>query len=335
MRVFFPAYPTYQVFLAGGIALFITVFFTPLFIKILKMRNIGQVVRTDGPEQHLQKQGTPTMGGILILLAVTLAYFTIAQVRGYSLYGLIALGVTFLCGAIGFIDDYLKIIKVRSLGLKARSKLILEFFISIFLGYVVLHKLSLSPTITIPLLSSNLNLGIFYYLLVFLIVSGTANTVNLTDGLDGLAAGTVMIVSMAFAGIAFRQNHLDMAVLAAAIGGACVGFIWYNAYPAEIFMGDTGSLALGGAIASLAVLTKTELFLVVIGGIYVIEGLSVIFQVISFRYFGKRILKMAPLHHHFEMLGWSETKVMVRFWILTAFLAGYGFALYFITAAKQ
>jgi phospho-N-acetylmuramoyl-pentapeptide-transferase len=164
-----------------------------------------------------------------------------------------------------------------------------------------------------------------------LLISATTNTVNLTDGLDGLAAGTVTIVMLAYAGISFQQDHLDLAIFAAAVGGACIGFLWYNSYPADIFMGDTGAIGLGGAVAAMAVATKTELLLILIGGIYVIEGLSVIIQILVFRFTGKRVFKMAPIHHHFEMLGWSETKVMIRFWIVTGVLAGAGFALYFLS----
>ncbi len=173
-----------------------------------------------------------------------------------------------------------------------------------------------------------------YLALVFVMITSTSNTVNLTDGLDGLAAGTVMIVMLAYAGIGFRQDRLEIALLAAAVSGACVGFLWYNSYPADIFMGDTGALGLGAAIAALAIITKTELMLILIGGIYVIEGLSVILQVASYKLTRKRIFRMAPIHHHFEMLGWSETKVMVRFWIVTGVMAGGGFALYFVGSLR-
>jgi phospho-N-acetylmuramoyl-pentapeptide-transferase len=189
--------------------------------------------------------------------------------------------------------------------------------------------------VTIPLVKASIPLGLLYYPFLYLIIMSTTNTVNLTDGLDGLAGGTVAIVMVAYAGIAFRQNHLDLALVCAAIGGACIGFLWYNVFPAEIFMGDTGSLALGGAIGAMAVLTKTELLLPLIGGIYVIEALSVIIQIFFFQYFNQqRVFKMAPIHHHFEMLGWSETKVMVRFWIITGVFAGLGFALYFLTHGR-
>jgi len=209
----------------------------------------------------------------------------------------------------------------------------------------------ISEQVKLPLVGGSLDLGVLsssiaigsfvlvvpwlYVLLVAIMVVAASNTVNLTDGLDGLAAGTVFIVMLAFAAIAFRQNHLPISLLGAAVAGACIGFLWYNSYPADIFMGDTGSLGLGAAIATMAVVTKTELLLPLLGGIYVIEGMSVILQVASYKLTGKRIFRMAPIHHHFEMKGWSETKVMVRFWIVTGVLAGAGFALWFISSLKK
>jgi phospho-N-acetylmuramoyl-pentapeptide-transferase len=315
-------------------AALLTILITPIWIKFSRARRIGQTVRTDGPQAHLNKQGTPTLGGLVFLLAAAAAYFLMAFARGYTLYGEIALLVTVLCGLIGLVDDYFKAVKVRSLGLKARYKIVLEVGIAFLLGYLVLNQLNLPTTVHLPLTQVKVDLAIFYYLLVGLVIVGTTNSVNLTDGLDGLAAGTAAIVSFTLAAIAFRQDLFDLAVFGAAVAGACIGFLWYNAYPADIFMGDTGSLALGGAIAAMAILTKTELFLIIIGGIYVIEAFSVIIQVLFFRYFKRRVFKMAPIHHHFEILGWSETKVMVRFLVFTAALAGWGFSLYFITAVR-
>lgn len=340
-------YPTYQVFLTAVLSLLLTVILTPLWIKILKKRNVGQVIREDGPERHIEKQGTPTMGGLLIILAVLLSFALMGFVRvfrlpdGFELKHLlvqpsiVALGVMIACGAIGLIDDYLAVLKERSLGLRARYKLLAQLAVSVGLGWVALTYLHLSTNVTIPLLKVSIPFGLFYYPFLYMIIMSTTNTVNLTDGLDGLAAGTVAIVMIAYAGIAFRQNHLDLALVCAAIGGACIGFLWYNVFPAEIFMGDTGSLALGGAIGTMAVLTKTELLLPLIGGIYVIEALSVIIQILFFQYFNQqRVFKMAPIHHHFEMLGWSETKVMIRFWIITGVFAGLGFAIYFLTHGR-
>jgi len=321
--------------LTGALTLLLTVLLMPLWIKVSKNRNVGQIIRLDGPREHLQKAGTPTMGGLLLLLAVAFFYLIMALPKGYSGLSVIALLVTLACGLLGFLDDYSKVARERSLGLLARTKIVWQLIISIILGWTAINYCHLSTAVAVPLTDLKLDLSWGYYVFLFIIVAAATNTVNLTDGLDGLAAGTVTIVMMAYAGIAFRQNRLDLAIFCAAVGGACIGFLWYNSFPAEIFMGDTGSLAFGGAIASLAILTKTELLLLLIGGIYAIEGLSVIVQVVSFRWFnGYRVFKMAPLHHHFEMQGWSETKVMIRFWIIAGVFAGAGFAIYFIFAVK-
>jgi phospho-N-acetylmuramoyl-pentapeptide-transferase len=328
-------YPTYQVFLTSVLTLLLTIFLTPLWIKISRGRDIGQIVRLDGPREHLQKAGTPTMGGLFLLFTITFVYLLMALPKGYSGVSVLALLTALACGLLGFFDDYSKVIGERSLGLLARTKLIWQLVISFLLGWGAINYCHLSTSVVVPLTSFKLDLGWLYYVFLFIIVASATNGVNLTDGLDGLAGGTISIVMMAYAGIAFRQNRLDLAIFCAAVGGACIGFLWYNSFPAEIFMGDTGSLGFGGAIAALAILTKTELLLLLIGGIYVAETLSVIIQVISFKYFkGRRVFKMAPLHHHFEMQGWSETKVMIRFWIIAGVLAGTGFALYFVFAVK-
>ena len=336
-------YPTYQVFLAVVIAMVSAALLFPFWIRLLRVRNIGQQVRADGPQGHLVKQGTPTMGGVLILLVVTATYFLEGRTSRLSF---LALAAMLGCGLLGFIDDWSKVSHERSLGLRPRAKLFWQGVVAVAFGLLVVNWGGLPTWVQIPLTTSKLRLGVLttvvpiggmaieipwlYLALVFIMVAGMSNAVNLTDGLDGLAAGTVTIVSLAFAGIAFRQNALPSALLAAAAAGACIGFLWYNSYPADIFMGDTGSLGLGALIAALAVITKTELLLLVIGGIYVAETLSVILQVASFKLTRKRIFRMAPIHHHFEMVGWSETKVMVRFWIITGILAGLGFAIYFV-----
>ena len=336
-------YPTYTVFLAVVVAMVAAGALFPLWIRLLRVRNIGQQVRADGPQGHLVKQGTPTMGGVLILLVVTGSYLLFAKANPLPI---LALCTMLACGMLGFIDDWSKVSHERSLGLKPRAKLFWQAVISVAFGLLVVNWAQLSTWVQIPLTTYRIDLGEFattipvagtlvvipwfYLVLVYIMVTGMSNAVNLTDGLDGLAAGTVTIVSLAYAAIAFRQNALPSALLAACVAGACVGFLWYNSYPADIFMGDTGSLGLGAVIAALAVITKTELFLVIIGGIYVAETLSVILQVASFKLTHKRIFRMAPLHHHFEMKGWSETKVMVRFWIVTGTLAGLGFATYFV-----
>lgn len=341
-------YPTYQVFLAVVVAMVAAALLLPLWIRVLRFRNIGQQVRADGPQGHLVKQGTPTMGGVLILLVVAGTYFALGSVARLSL---LALFVTLACGLLGFMDDWAKVWHERSLGLRPRAKLFWQAVISVSFGLLVVNWAELPTYIDLPLTGARVDLGGFsttvdilgadvvipwlYLALVFVMILGTSNAVNLTDGLDGLAAGTVTIVMLAYAGISFTQDNLEVALLAAAIAGACVGFLWYNAYPADIFMGDTGSLGLGAAIAALAIVTKTELLLVLIGGIYVAETLSVILQVASFKLTGKRIFLMAPLHHHFEMKGWSETEVMVRFWIITGISAGAGFALYFVSRVRS
>jgi phospho-N-acetylmuramoyl-pentapeptide-transferase len=338
-------YPTYQVFLVMVVALAAAALLFPLWIRLVRYRNIGQQVRADGPQGHLVKQGTPTMGGVLIMLVVTAVYLLFGTIDRPSL---LVLGSMLACALLGFVDDYGKVVKERSLGLTATAKIVWQSVISIVVGLLAVNWAGVSTSVTLPLVGGSLDLGLLsstitvggfavvvpwlYVLLVAVMVVAASNTVNLTDGLDGLAAGTVLIVMIAFAAIAFRQNHLPISLLGAAVAGACIGFLWYNAYPADIFMGDTGSLGLGAAVATMAVVTKTELLLPLLGGIYVIEGASVILQVLSYKMTKKRIFRMAPIHHHFEMKGWSETKIMVRFWIVTGVLAGAGFALWFISS---
>lgn len=324
-------YPTYQIFLTAALSLLITALLTPLWIRFQKSKAVGQIVRADGPQEHLFKQGTPTMGGLLVILSVVLTYFLMGSVRGYSWQGKMALGLFVGAGLLGFADDISMVMNSRSLGLKARYKIVGTAIIAGIIFYFITIQ-GFPTTIKYSISGDVIDLKWVYAILLFLIITGSTNSVNLTDGLDGLAAGTVTIAMLAFAGITFKQGRLDLALFAAAVGGSCIGFLWYNAYPADIFMGDTGSFALGGAIAAMAIFSKTELLLVLIGGIYIIETLSVIIQVVSFRYFKKRVFKMAPIHHHFEMSGWSETKVMIRFWIVSGLLAGAGFALYFVIA---
>lgn len=340
-------YPTYQVFLAAVVALVLSGVLFPLWIRVLRFRNIGQQIRADGPHGHLVKQGTPTMGGVLILLVVAGVYLTLGEV---GRLGMISLAALLGCGLLGFVDDYAKVVHERSLGLKPRAKIAGQALVAFAIGVVAVNWGHVSPEVGLPwggaldlgALTTELAAGRFtielpwlYLILVFFMVISFSNTVNLTDGLDGLAAGTVMIVMLAFAGIAFMKDELELALFAAAVAGACLGFLWYNSHPADIFMGDTGSLGLGAAIATVAVVTKSELLAPLIGGIYVAEGLSVILQVASYKLTGKRIFRMAPIHHHFEMKGWSETKVMVRFWIVTGIMAGAGFALWFVTSVRR
>lgn len=352
----------YRIIAAGVISLILGLGFGPIFIKFIKTRGIGQNVRDDGPERHQEKSGTPTMGGLLVIASLTLAFLTAVLFGGshvkfrwsfewfvtqffggrYSAAGMVVLGTTLLCGLVGFVDDFLKTSRARSLGLTARWKILLLFLVSIFLTWGVM-QFGKAPAalIGIPQLGLTINTGIFYFLFVFVVLFATTTSVNFTDGLDGLASGTVALVAAVFSAVAFLQwRHLefayglDMAIFAAAVAGACGAFLWFNSYPAQVFMGDTGSFALGGAVAALAVFTKTEILLILIGGLLVVETLSVIIQVVSFKVLKRRAFKMAPLHHHFELVGWSEFEIVVRFWIIASILAAIGFTIFYVEILK-
>ncbi|MGD0980655.1 MAG: phospho-N-acetylmuramoyl-pentapeptide-transferase [Solirubrobacteraceae bacterium] len=314
--------------LIGGTAsLLICIFLSPKFIEFLRRRSFGQQVRDDGPQGHLTKSGTPTMGGIIMLTALAVPYLVLAGFRWNAVGVFLA---TFACGLLGFADDYMKIVRQRSLGLRARTKLIGLALISVGLWWVAIHKAGLSSNLQLHIGDSSIHLGIFYPVLIYLVVAGTTNGVNLTDGLDGLATGCAAIVLLAYVLIAAISGpqFSDLALFASCLLGVSVGFLWFNAFPATIFMGDTGSFALGGAIAGLAVMTQSEVLLLLIGGIFVLEALSVLIQVISFQAFRKRVFMMAPIHHHFELKGWSETKIILRFWIIAAVGAAIGFVIY-------
>ncbi|MCL4515769.1 MAG: phospho-N-acetylmuramoyl-pentapeptide-transferase [Firmicutes bacterium] len=294
----------------------------PVTIGYLRKLKFGQSVRTDGPREHLKKSGTPTMGGVLIILAFTVATFAFSPGLKYAPWALLA---TLGFGLVGLIDDYIIVVAKHPLGLKARQKLAGQVVVALALGFFAASRPELGTGILIPFINQVLVLPWWLYVaFVAFIATGFSNAVNLTDGLDGLAAGTMTIAAVAYIMIALLLGQPEMAVFAAATAGACLGFVWFNAHPAQIFMGDTGSLALGGALAALAVLTKTELFLVVIGGVFVAETLSVMIQVTTYRLTGKRVFKMAPLHHHFELSGWPETKVVTRFWLVGLVLAFFG-----------
>ena len=321
---------------AGVVAMILMLVIGPAFIRWLRHNEFGQNIREDGPEGHKTKEGTPTMGGMLIWLAVIVPFLIFSRFSVASLTVMIAaLGNA----AIGFADDWIKIVRRRSLGLSARYKLLLQLALALFVGFVALHFVGLDTRVDVPFTSYKLELGgIGFYALIFLVIAGFSNAVNLTDGLDGLAAGASAIVLVAMAGIAFIIGRnandpgiSDLMVVAGCIGGACLGFLWYNTFPADVFMGDTGSLGLGGAIAGMAVMTRTEFVLVIIGGLFVVEAASVAAQVVAFKVFHRRVLLMAPLHHHFELKAWSETKIIVRFWIVAALFAGAGFAIYYAT----
>jgi phospho-N-acetylmuramoyl-pentapeptide-transferase len=265
------------------------------------------------------------MGGIIIFTAIAVPFLLLTDLDARSVG---VMGVALACAGLGFADDYMKLVKKRSLGLKGRWKLIVTFAISVGLWLVATRWADLPDTLNLRIYDAVIDLGYLYPVLIYLVVAGTTSAVNLTDGLDGLAAGCSAIVLLAYIGITFTTRQTDLALVAACLVGACVGFLWFNSFPASIFMGDTGSLGLGGAIAALAVMTKTEVLLIVMGGIFVIEALSVLIQVFSFQAFRKRVFLMAPIHHHFELQAWSETKIILRFWIVAAVCSAIGFTLY-------
>ncbi len=314
-----------RVLIGGTAALLICIFLSPKFIAFLRRREFGQQIREEGPEGHHQKAGTPTMGGVIILLAISIPFLILSN---YDWRSVGVFGAALACALLGFADDYTKLVRRRSLGLRARTKLIVTIAISLGLWWVASHEAHLASTLRLRFVNYQIDLGVFYPVLIYFVVAGTTSAVNLTDGLDGLAAGCVAIVMLAYVGITFVALDYDLAMLAGCVVGACVGFLWFNAFPATIFMGDTGSLGLGGAIAGLAVMTKTEVLLVLLGGIFVIEALSVVIQVVSFQSTRRRVFLMAPIHHHFELRGWSETKIILRFWIIAAVCAAIGFTIY-------
>ncbi|HEY5144640.1 MAG TPA: phospho-N-acetylmuramoyl-pentapeptide-transferase [Solirubrobacteraceae bacterium] len=315
-----------EVLIGGTVALLLCVFLSPRFIAFLHDREFGQTIREEGPAGHHTKAGTPTMGGIIIFLAISVPFLVLSN---YEWRAVGVFGTAVACAAIGFADDYTKIVRRRSLGLRGRTKLVLTVIISLALWWVATQKAGISTTVRLRVVDASVDLGIFFPVLVYLVIAGTTSAVNLTDGLDGLAAGCAGIVMLAYIGITYlTTGESDLALLSACVVGACVGFLWYNAFPATIFMGDTGSLGLGGAIGAMAIMTNTAFLLVLLGGIFVIEALSVIIQVFTFQTWRRRVFLMAPIHHHFEMRGWSETKIILRFWIIAIVCAAIGFTLY-------
>ncbi len=304
-------------------------------VDYLRAFQIGQMIRDDGPSSHIEKSGTPTMGGILILFAMTLS--CLLWMRWDNIYVWLVLGVTLGYGVVGFLDDYLKIVRKSSKGLSGKKKLGSQLLIGALVGLVLWMDPGFKTTMAVPFFKHvNPDLGVFYIVFAALVLAGASNAVNLTDGLDGLAIGPVMVCGMTYLLFAYIAGHLKLAqylqvsyvpgagelsVLCGAMLGAGMGFLWYNAYPAEVFMGDVGSLALGGMLGGVALVTKNEVLLVIAGGLFVIEAVSVILQVVSFQTTGKRIFRMAPIHHHFELKGWPEPKVIVRFWIISIIFA--------------
>lgn len=351
-------YVTFRTACALVSALLISLLLGPWMIRKLRELSIGQFIREDGPKSHETKAGTPTMGGLLIIISILVPTLCWANLR--NIYVWIAMGSLVGFGAIGFYDDYTKLIKMRNLGLTAPQKFLLQVLVAMIIGFVLLllnAKGSYSTAMNVPFLKSfrpDLLLHSFdgnpwtfplvfapFYIFMILVLVGSTNAVNLTDGLDGLAIGLMVIASSAMTAICYLAGHREFAtylelqrvpgsseltIFCAAMVGASLGFLWYNAHPAEVFMGDVGSLALGGSMGTVAVLIKQELLLPFIGGVYVIELLSVVLQVGSYKLRKKRIFKMAPIHHHFEMLGWKESKVIARFWIVGLVMALFALA---------
>jgi phospho-N-acetylmuramoyl-pentapeptide-transferase len=332
-------YITFRTAFAALTALLISFILGPWLIERMKHIKLGQFIREEGPKSHQQKAGTPTMGGILINVAIVIPTILWADIRNPYIW--IILFVTCAYGAIGFIDDYRKLAKKRNLGLTSKEKFAAQFIVALLaalaIAYLPMLKNNYSTAITFPFIKDvALNLGILYIPFVMVVLVGASNAVNLTDGLDGLAIGSTLVAATTYTVLTYAAGNVkiadylriawvpqtgELAVFCGAMVGASLGFLWFNAHPAEIFMGDVGSLALGGAIGCLAVMIKQEILLVLVGGLFVMEALSVILQVASFKLTGRRIFKMSPLHHHFELSGWKETKVVVRFWIIAIMFA--------------
>jgi len=328
-------YITFRTIYAAITALLISFIIGPWLIRRLRERQIGQTIRHNGPESHLVKEGTPTMGGVLVLLAAILPTLLWANLT--SPYIWIAVLVTAGFGLIGFVDDYKKVIRKDTEGLSPKKKLLCQILLASLAAWLIYTDIGIKDTVTIPFFKNlQPSLGVLYVLFIIFVIVGASNAVNLTDGLDGLAIGPTTISAATymlfayFAGNVKIANYLqiqyvpgvgELTIFCGAMAGAGLGFLWFNSYPAQVFMGDTGSLALGGALGVVAVMVKQEIVLALVGGIFVMEALSVIFQVTSYKTRGKRIFKMAPLHHHFELKGWAEPKVIVRFWIISIILA--------------
>jgi phospho-N-acetylmuramoyl-pentapeptide-transferase len=348
-----------QILFAGGIALAVAILLTPVLIKAFSKQGFGQEIRVEGPASHQSKRGTPTMGGVAILAGLWAGYWGSHLIGigydadGPSVSALLVLGLTTVLGLVGFLDDFIKIRKQRNLGLNKTAKLVGQLFAAVIFGILALQfngasgltpgSVQLSYVRDIATVSMG---GIVFILFCYLLVSAWSNAVNLTDGLDGLAAGSMTLVLGAYTVITFWQyrqacstspgpgcydvrDPLDLALICASAAGACIGFLWWNAAPAKIFMGDTGSLALGGLLAGLSIVTRTELLMVVIGALFVAEAASVVIQVAVFRSSRRRVFRMAPFHHHFELGGWAETTVIIRFWLLAAISSAVGLALFY------
>ena len=354
-----------QILIAGAIALTVSILLTPILIRVFSRQGFGQEIRVEGPQSHQTKRGTPSMGGVAIIAALWAGYFGshlveyIRQGTGPTASGMLVLGLATVLGIVGFLDDIIKIRKHRNLGLNKTAKSIGQFVAAILFGILVLqfrNDVGYTPASTylsyvrdIEVISMG---SIVFVIFCWLVVAAWSNAVNFTDGLDGLAAGSMAMVLGSYVLVTFWQfqnacaggpkpaaeitpgcyqvrDPLDLAIIAVAGGGACLGFLWWNAAPAKIFMGDTGSLALGGMLAGLSITTRTELLAVVIGALFVAEILSVVIQIAFFRTTGRRVFRMAPFHHHFELGGWAETTVIIRFWLLTAIACALGLSLFY------
>ena len=324
----------FSVILAAAIAFAVTVTLGSKFIEFLQTKKFGQFVREEGPQTHLIKQGTPTMGGVVMLMGLGSALLVVARPNLATLTTLLLVSAV---AGIGLYDDWQKISNRRNEGLSVRYKFLLLTLAVVVADVMALRYVGVTQNVIIPGFERNLVLGpgvvgvALFSFLMLLVIVGTTNSVNLSDGLDGLAAGAGGIALLAYTAIAFLERQYDVAIICGGMVGAIIGFLWYNSHPAQIFMGDTGSLAIGGVLAAAAVITKTEMLLPIIGGLFVIEGLSVIIQYGSFKLTGRRVFKMAPIHHHFELSGWQENKVVVRFWIVQAAFTAAGFVIYYFT----
>lgn len=328
-------YITFRAIVAFLIAAAISIIWGKAFIKFMKMKQFGQVIRESGPESHLKKAGTPTMGGVFILGSIGFALLFCGNFLSAPF--LVTLFVMISYFALGFLDDYLIVLRGNTDGVSAKGKLVWQFATALLATWYLYYQGVIDTQLYVPFVKGPvIDLGMFYMVFASFVIVGSSNAVNLTDGLDGLAIGPIITSSVSLALLAYVSGHREisaylfipyidgvgeLSILATAIIGAGVGFLWYNSYPAQIFMGDVGSLSLGGTLGTLAVITKNEILFVLIGGVFVVEAVSVILQVGSFKLRGKRIFKMAPIHHHFELKGWPEPKVIVRFWIISIFLA--------------
>jgi len=328
-------YLTFRTIYAMITALLVCFVLGPWIIRVLEGLQARQVIRTDGPESHLQKQGTPTMGGVMILAAIVVPTLLWADLTNHYIWTVLFITIGY--GLIGFVDDYKKVVEKNTKGLSARQKMFWQILLAGAVGIFLFAKPEFTEQLYVPFFKNfHPDIWIWYIPFVILVIVGASNAVNLTDGLDGLAIGPVAINAATYMLFSYIAGHAtlsaylqvprvagagELAVLCGAMVGAGLGFLWYNSYPAEVFMGDVGSLSLGGTLGTIAVITKQEILLVIVGGIFVVEALSVIFQVGSYKYRGKRIFRMAPIHHHFELKGVAEPKIIVRFWIITIILA--------------